>query len=126
MGREELELHRNLFEVRPYFHSHEEKVQWKLQRKEEKLLREQKRKILKHEREIREIEEAYSQIMEHGYDGDKDVDHVISDNRHRFDDEHSELEEDKPKEATESEETSDNDHSDREYRQPHKRAAEYH
>ena len=34
MGVEELELHRDLFEVEPYFDTLEQKEQWKLTRKE--------------------------------------------------------------------------------------------
>lgn len=88
MGEEELELYRDLFEIEPFFHSHEEKSHWKLHKVELKKLREQRRKILKHEREIREIETAYRQLNEPGYAGDLDIDHKVEENRKLCNDGH--------------------------------------
>ena len=81
MSEEELELHHHHYEVEPFFASHAEKKAWKLHKKEEKALREERRRVLKHEREAREIEEAYKRIMDPGYDGDHDVDHYIEEHR---------------------------------------------
>jgi len=83
MSEEELELHHHIYEVEPFFYSHAEKKAWKLHKKEEKALREERRRILKHEREAREIEEAYQRIMDPEYVGDDDVDHVIEERRRR-------------------------------------------
>ena len=50
-------------------------------------MREHRRKVLKNEREIREIEEAYQQMMQPGYIGDMDIDHLVEQNRKHFDEE---------------------------------------
>ena len=44
-------------------------------------MREERRRILKHEREMREIKEAYDLMMAPGYAGDEDVDHLIQERR---------------------------------------------
>lgn len=44
-------------------------------------MREERRRILKHEREMREIKEAYDLMMSPGYAGDEDVDHLIQERR---------------------------------------------
>ena len=51
-------------------------------------MREERRKVLKHEREMREIEEAYAQMMQPGYYGDRDIEHVIEYNRKRYASDH--------------------------------------
>ena len=81
MSEEELELHHHHYEVEPFFYSHADKKAWKLHKKEEKALRDERRRVLKHEREAREIEEAYRRIMEPDYEGDLDVDHFIEEHR---------------------------------------------
>ena len=89
MSDEELNLHHKHYEVEPFFHSVAERDEWKWQKKQEKLRREERRRVLKHEREIREMEKAYDEIMDPTYDGDSDVDHVIEENRrHYYVDEH--------------------------------------
>ena len=85
MTEEELELHHEYFEVEPFFLTHQEKESWQMHKKEEQLLREQKRDILKHEREIREIKQAYDDILDPYYHGDHDVDHVIKEHREHHD-----------------------------------------
>ena len=75
MGEEELELHHHQYEVEPFFYSHAEKKAWKLNKKATKALREERRKLIKHQREVHEIEEAYKKIMDPEYEGDRDIDH---------------------------------------------------
>ena len=68
MTPEELELYHKHYEVEPFFHTRAEKATWKQHRREEKLIKEQRRHILKHEREMQELEEAYRTLSHPLYD----------------------------------------------------------
>ena len=81
MDAEELGLYHKKYEMEPFFATTTEKQSWKRQKKQEKLMREERRRILKHEREMREIKEAYDLMMAPGYAGDEDVDHLIQERR---------------------------------------------
>jgi len=82
MGHEELSLHHKHYEVEPFFETKAHKEAWKLKKKEEKMIRDERRRVLKHEREIREIEAAYAKMAYSDYSGDSDVEHVVEDGRH--------------------------------------------
>ena len=81
MDDEELGLYHKKYEMEPFFPTTTDKQAWKRQKKQEKLMREERRRILKHEREMREIKEAYDLMMAPGYAGDEDVDHLIQERR---------------------------------------------
>lgn len=59
MSEEELELYHKHFEVEPFFYTQAESDAWKLAKKREKMLRNEQRRLLRDEREMREVEEAY-------------------------------------------------------------------
>ena len=84
MSEDELKLYHDKVEEEPFFHSPEERDMWKAKKKEEKLLRDQKRSILKHQREIKEIEDAYELILDPKYHGDRDLDHIIEAHRTQY------------------------------------------
>ena len=77
MSDEELKLHRKIYEVEPFFETKADKQAWKMAKKEDKMIKDERRAFLKHEREIKEIEEAYAKMALSDYSGDSDVDHLF-------------------------------------------------